>query len=95
MPRTQKNYPEETFEKARKLIKSEGYSLNKAARELNIPYSTPKDHVNGRYKDCVTQFGQSPLLDAQDELNVVNYATFMASRGVPLTSFETDCTDSR
>ncbi|XP_053380270.1 uncharacterized protein LOC128548809 [Mercenaria mercenaria] len=85
MPRHQKTHSEEIFEKARKLVKNEGYSLHKAANELNIPYSTLKDHFNGRYKDCVTQFGQSPLLDAQDELNVVNYAIFMASRGIPLT----------
>ena len=85
MPRKQKIHSLETFEKARKLVKNEGYSLHKAANELEIPYSTLKDHLNGRYKGYTTQFGQSPLLNAQDELTVVNYATFMASKGVPLT----------
>ena len=85
MPRQQKIHSAEIFEKARKLVKNEGYSLHKAANELEVPYSTLKDHLNGRYKGYSTQFGQSPLLDPQDELTVVNYATFMASRGVPLT----------
>ena len=85
MPGREKNHSQETFEKARKVVKNEGYSLHKAANETGIPYSTLNDHLNGRYKGYTTQFGQSPLLNAQDELTVVNYATFMASRGVPLT----------
>lgn len=83
--RKQKIHSPELFEYAKRLIRTDGFSIRKAAGETGIPFQTLRDHVNGKYASVDTSFGPSRLLSDESEQSLSNYAVFMAKRGVPLS----------
>jgi hypothetical protein len=83
--RKQKLHDTSLYHIAQRLIKYDGYSIRKAACETDIPYQTLRDHITGKYAHHVTSFGPPRLLTTENEESLSNYASYMASRGVPLS----------
>lgn len=84
MPRSQRTHPDHIYSEAKRLV-NKGYSIRKAAADLGLPYTTVQNHVNGKYKGYITTFGEERMLKPEDEQIIINYGTFMASRGCPLS----------
>ena len=52
-----------------------------------IVWEWVKDYLNGQYKGYTTQFGQSPLLNAQGELTVVDLPGWLSGERVGLMTW--------
>ena len=79
---SKKTYSEETMEKAIEMLKS-GISISKAAKNCSVPKPTLTYRI---VHPSVGSHGQAPGLSKDDEMQIVNYAKFMANAGAPVTS---------
>ena len=53
------------------LIKDD-QSIRQAAKEVDIPYNTLRDHLNGQYRLYDKNFGPDWLLDSSQEMSLVS-----------------------
>ena len=79
---------DETMKAAIKAVES-GWTYKKAATHFSIPKTTLHDHVHNKYKICdrstSKKFVPNRLLSEIEEVSVVNYIKWMASRAIPVT----------
>ena len=83
-----KAYLIEDIKTAVQSVKTARLTLSQAAREYGIPRQTLSDHVN---KGLQYTPGRERMLNDQEEQALVNYSTYMASHGFPLSRKRARC----
>ena len=81
MPKRKKKNTEENILNALDYIKS-GSSIREASRRYKFPNST----LRWRTRNIPKKPGPAPLLNPDDEKQLVDYIRFQASKGSPVTT---------
>lgn len=82
-----RKYNQQQLQKAVKLVRNEGKTIYKAAKEADVPWSTLKRYL-GNEEESVRKMGRPYALSCDLELRLYNYIIEMQELGFGLTVYQ-------